>query len=138
MKMFMLKFFCIVSLMFISVLAGMQLANDGIHKMKGYDDPNFQNAVALNDNGDHVKATFLGNDISSHDIDEKKRKLEEISAFNLFLRWEKRFQKVFLQLRKNLLILLLNKYYQRFLNGIPLFLWKNHPLLVFIESYFPY
>jgi hypothetical protein len=40
--------------------------------------------VALNDNGDHVKATFLGNDISSHDIDEKKRKLEEISAFNLF------------------------------------------------------
>lgn len=84
MKMFMLKFFCIVSLMFISVLAGMQLANDGIHKMKGYDDPNFQNAVALNDNGDHVKATFLGNDISSHDIDEKKKKLEEISAFNLF------------------------------------------------------
>jgi hypothetical protein len=84
MKMFMLKFFCIVALMFISVLAGMQLANDGIHKMKGYDDPNFQNAVALNDNGDHVKATFLGNDISSHDIDEKKKKLEEISAFNLF------------------------------------------------------
>jgi hypothetical protein len=52
--------------------------------MKGYDDPDFQNAVALNDNGDHVKATFLGNDISSHDIDEKKKKLEEISAFNLF------------------------------------------------------
>lgn len=84
MKMFMLKFCCIVALMFISVLAGMQLANDGIHKMKGYDDPNFQNAVALNDNGDYVKATFLGNDISSHDIDEKKKKLEEISAFNLF------------------------------------------------------
>jgi hypothetical protein len=84
MKVFMLKFFCIVALMFISVLAGMQLANDGIHKMKGYDDPDFQNAVALNDSGDHVKATFLGNDISSHDIDEKKKKLEEISAFNLF------------------------------------------------------
>jgi hypothetical protein len=32
----------------------------------------------------HVKATFLGNEISSHDIDEKKKKLEEISAFNLF------------------------------------------------------
>ena len=84
MKMFMLKFFCIVALMFISVLAGMQLANDGIHKMKGYDDPNFQNAVALNDNGEHVKATFLGNEISSHDINEKKKKLEEISAYNIF------------------------------------------------------
>lgn len=84
MKMFMLKFFCIMALMFVSVLAGMQLANNGIHKMKGYDDPNFQNAVAINENGEQVKATFLGNEISSHDIDEKKKKLEEISAFNLF------------------------------------------------------
>lgn len=84
MKMFMLKSFCIASLMFISVLAGMEMANDGIHKMKGYDDPNFQNAIALNDNGEQVKATFLGNDISSHDIEEKKKKLEEISAFNFF------------------------------------------------------
>lgn len=84
MKMFMLKFFCVVALMFISVLAGMQLANDGIHKMKGYDDPNFQKAVSLHENGDTVKATFLGNEISSHDLDEKKKKLEEMSTFNLF------------------------------------------------------
>ncbi|MFP7297571.1 DUF3679 domain-containing protein [Neobacillus niacini] len=73
-----------IAIMFICVLAGMQLANDGIHKMKGYDDPNFQNAVGINDNGEHVKATFLGNEISSHNIDEKKKKLEEISAFNFF------------------------------------------------------
>ncbi|MEH7178812.1 DUF3679 domain-containing protein [Neobacillus vireti] len=84
MKMFMLKFFGVLAIMFISVLAGMQLANDGIHKMKGYDDPNFQNAVAIDDDGEHVKATFLGNNISSHDLNEKKKKLEEISAFNLF------------------------------------------------------
>lgn len=84
MKMFMLKSFCIASLMFISVIAGMQMANDGIHKMKGYDDPNFQNAIALNEKGEQVKATFLGNDISSHDLEEKKKKLEEISAFNFF------------------------------------------------------
>lgn len=84
MKMFMLKSFCIASLMFISVIAGMQMANDGIHKMKGYDDPNFQNAIALNEKDEHVKATFLGNDISSHDLEEKKKKLEEISAFNFF------------------------------------------------------
>nr|WP_263325669.1 YqxA family protein [Neobacillus sp. Marseille-Q6967] len=84
MKMFMLKCFFVAALMFISVLAGMQIANDGIHKMKGYDDPNFQNAIALSENGEQVKATFLGNDISSHDIEEKKKKLEEISAFNFF------------------------------------------------------
>ena len=84
MKMFMVKCFVIMCFMFISVLAGMQLANDGIHKMKGYDDPNFQNAISITENGEQVKATFLGNDISSHDIEEKKKKLEEISAFNLF------------------------------------------------------
>ncbi|MGG3469362.1 DUF3679 domain-containing protein [Neobacillus pocheonensis] len=81
MKMFMVKSFAIAALMFISVLAGMQLANDGIHKMKGYDDPSFQNAISI-DETDH--ATFLGNDISSHDIEAKKKKLEEISAFNFF------------------------------------------------------
>jgi Protein of unknown function (DUF3679) len=62
----------------------MQIANDGIHKMKGYDDPNFQNAISVKENGENLKATFLGNDITSHDLDEKKKKLEEMSAFNLF------------------------------------------------------
>jgi hypothetical protein len=84
MKMFMLKCMGVAALMFISVLAGMQIANDGIHKMKGYDDPNFQNAISVKENGENLKATFLGNDITSHDLDEKKKKLEEMSAFNLF------------------------------------------------------
>ncbi|MEW9049565.1 MAG: DUF3679 domain-containing protein [Neobacillus sp.] len=81
MKMFMMKAICIAALMFISVLAGMQLANDGIHKMKGYDDPDFQSAVALDNNGEQITATFLGN---SHDLDEKKKKLEEMNAYNVF------------------------------------------------------
>lgn len=80
MKMFMLKSFCISALMFISVLAGMQMANHGIHKMKGYDDQNFQNAVSINEKD----ASFLGQDISSHDLAGKKKKLEEISSFNFF------------------------------------------------------
>jgi hypothetical protein len=84
MKMFMLKSLCLAALMLISVLVGMQLANDGIHKMKGYDDPNFQNAVSLNETDSNLSATFLGNDISSHDLEAKKKKLEEISAYNFF------------------------------------------------------
>ncbi|MCM3114890.1 YqxA family protein [Neobacillus sp. MER 74] len=84
MKMFMLKSLCLAALMLISVLVGMQLANDGIHKMKGYDDPNFQNAVRLNGADNNFQATFLGNEISSHDLEAKQKKLEQISAYNFF------------------------------------------------------
>ena len=84
MKMFMLKSLCLAALMFISVLVGMQLANDGIHKMKGYDDPNFGNAVTLNETDSNLSATFLGNDVSSHDLEEKKKKLEKMNAYNFF------------------------------------------------------
>jgi hypothetical protein len=84
MKMFMLKSLCLAALMLISVLIGIQLANEGIHKMKGYDDPNFQDAVSINETDNEIKATLLGNDISSHDLEAKKKKLEEISAYNFF------------------------------------------------------
>jgi Protein of unknown function (DUF3679) len=84
MKMFMLKSLCLAALMFISVLIGIQLANDGIHKMKGYEDPNFQNAVSMDETGNEIKATLLGNEISSHDLEAKKKKLEEVSAYNFF------------------------------------------------------
>ncbi|MCM3765344.1 YqxA family protein [Neobacillus niacini] len=84
MKMFMLKSIVIAALMFIAVLTGMELANNGIHKMKGYDDPNFQNAVSINENGQQLNATFLGDEITSHDLEAKKKKLEEISAYNFF------------------------------------------------------
>ncbi|WHY76189.1 DUF3679 domain-containing protein [Neobacillus sp. WH10] len=84
MKMFIVKSICVVALMVISVLTGMQLANNGIHKIKGYDDPNFQNAVSIQESGNNISSSFLGNDISSHDIEAKKKKLEEIGAFNFF------------------------------------------------------
>lgn len=84
MKMFMVKSFIIAALMFISVLTGMELANNGIQKMKGYQDPNFQNAVSINETGTDLKATFLGKNISNHDIEAKKKKLEEINAYNFF------------------------------------------------------
>ncbi|MBI0576408.1 YqxA family protein [Neobacillus cucumis] len=84
MKLFMFKSLGIAALMFISVLAGMQLANDGIHRMKGYNDPNLQKAVTINDKGNDLHASVLGNQITSHDIETKKKKLEEMNAFNLF------------------------------------------------------
>ncbi len=84
MKMFMLKSCLLAALMFIAVLTGMELANNGIHKIKGYDDSNFQNVVSIHENDKDFHATFLGNDITSHDIEAKKKKLEEISACNFF------------------------------------------------------
>ncbi len=71
--------------MFIAVLFGMQLANEGIHNMKGYDDANFKAAFTVNENeGGELQASILGNDISSHDLQRKKEKLEEMKAYNFF------------------------------------------------------
>lgn len=85
MKMFMLKSFMLASLMFISVLFGMQQANDGIHKMKGYEDPELKSAFIIKEKDDGTFETaILGNDVSSHDLEQKRKKLEEMKAFNLF------------------------------------------------------
>ncbi|WML47462.1 DUF3679 domain-containing protein [Neobacillus sp. PS3-34] len=84
MKIFMLKSTLIAVLMFISVLAGMQMASGGIHKMKGYHDPEFQKAVSIGNKGSGVNASIMGQNISAHNLEEKQRKLEEMKSFNLF------------------------------------------------------
>lgn len=84
MKMFMVKSFIIASLMFISVLTGMQMANSGIHKMKGYHDPNLQTPVSMKETNNDINAAFLGHDFSSHDLEVKRKKLEEMNTFNFF------------------------------------------------------
>lgn len=83
--MFIFKSLLLVSLMFLSVLFGMQQANIGIQKMKGYDDPKFKSALHLQTNdGGELQASLLGVDVTSHDLEKKKQKLEEIQAYNLF------------------------------------------------------
>ncbi|MEH7124077.1 YqxA family protein [Bacillus sp. JJ1532] len=85
MKWFMLKTFFLTILMFIVVLFSMQQASEGITKMKGYNDANFKGAFTLqeNDSGG-LQASILGNDVSSHDLEQKKAKLEEMKAYNFF------------------------------------------------------
>ncbi|MGZ4162265.1 MAG: DUF3679 domain-containing protein [Neobacillus sp.] len=82
MKMFMLKSIGIAALMFISVLAGMQMANGGIHKMKGYND--LQDAISIKEKDDKVNKSFSGKNPAAHDLKAKQKKLEEISSFNIF------------------------------------------------------
>ncbi|MHC0035852.1 DUF3679 domain-containing protein [Pseudoneobacillus sp. C159] len=85
MKLFLIKIVFLASLMFLTVLIGMQQANVGIQKMKGYEDPKFRSALTLqaSDSGD-LHASVLGVDVSSHDFEKKKQQLEGIKAYNLF------------------------------------------------------
>lgn len=76
MKMFILKTFCLASILFIAVLTGMQMASNGIQKTKGNSD--FKHTTLL-------KATDKkGIGPLSHDIQAKKKKLEELYSANLF------------------------------------------------------
>lgn len=85
MKMFLIKGIFLVLLMFFSVLFGMQQANIGIQKMKGYEDPEFKSALSLKSSEEgEIQASVLGVDVSSHDLASKQQRLEELKAYNLF------------------------------------------------------
>ena len=85
MKLFMLKATMIAAVMFISVLFGMQQASNGINKMKGYENAQFEGAFSLQDNEEgKLEVSILGNDVSSHDLEKKKAEIEEIRTYNFF------------------------------------------------------
>ena len=85
MKWFMFKTFIFVSIMFMAVLFGMQQANEGIQNMRGYEDGAFKGAFSLQERGSgEYEASILGNELTSHDIKEKQRLLEEMKAYNFF------------------------------------------------------
>jgi hypothetical protein len=82
---FFIKCFFITLLLAFGVLVGMQVSNEGLIKMKGYDDPNFSNALTVekNERG-YAEAEVLGENVELLDIEEKQRMLEERKAFNIF------------------------------------------------------
>lgn len=85
MKLFLLKAFVLACLMFFCVLTGMQLANNGMKKMRGYDDPNLKLAFTVREIGDgQIETAILGKQVSSHDLEQKKQQLEKMNAYNLF------------------------------------------------------
>jgi hypothetical protein len=63
----------------------MQHANQGIVDMKGHEKESFTSPVGMKQDEDgNVEATFLGNEVESQTLSEKKEKLEEMKAFNAF------------------------------------------------------
>lgn len=86
---FMLKCFVLSSILLLGVLFGMQQANHGLVKMKGYADPNLSSAFEVkNDSSGELEASVLG---VSHNLEEKQEKLEEMEAFNFFSQLGKKF-----------------------------------------------
>lgn len=82
---FFLKSFALIVVLFFGVLLGMQQANEGLIKMKGYKDHSFTGAfdIEMKESGD-VEAAVLGEKLTSHDLKEKQEKLAEMKAFNFF------------------------------------------------------
>lgn len=104
---FALKCTFILLVLFLGVLIGMQTANDGIKKMKGYDDPTLSSAFEVNQSKQgELEAAILGEKVTSHDIEKKKEKLEEIKAFNFFSSVGKQLGKAISNLFSSLINLL--------------------------------
>lgn len=80
------KFFLLIVVLFFGVLLGMQLANDGMKQMKGYEDPELKNAFTIQGEGAEKEASILGHDVSSNDFEKKQKELEEVEAFNVVSR----------------------------------------------------
>ncbi|WP_204954550.1 YqxA family protein [Metabacillus crassostreae] len=89
---FMLKSFILCSVLLFGVLIGMQQANQGMIKMKGYNDPDFQGAFQVDsEKTGEFDASILGNEVTSQDLQQKQEQLEQIEAFNFFSHIGKQF-----------------------------------------------
>lgn len=81
---FFMKTFMLISVLLFGIILGMQQANNGLRMMKGYEE-SFEGAFEIKkDSKGELEAGVLGNELTSHDLKEKQKKLEEIDAFNLF------------------------------------------------------
>ncbi|MGM9928613.1 MAG: DUF3679 domain-containing protein [Bacillus sp. (in: firmicutes)] len=74
----------VVFIFFVGVLLGMDKANTGLVNMRGYDDSELDRVVSIQQNNGEVQASILGEEVSSHDLEEKKKKIQELKAFNFF------------------------------------------------------
>jgi hypothetical protein len=88
---FTIRCFALAVLLFFGVLLGMQQANEGLLKMKGYDDPSFQTVLDVEKARDgKLEAMVMGNKVTVENIEEKQKKLEKMKMFNLFSELGKR------------------------------------------------
>lgn len=78
---FMLKSFCLVIVLYIGVLLGIQHASQGMNEMKGPALDVYDKALQLEKGAGAIEATILG---ETYDLEAQKRRLREIQTFNIF------------------------------------------------------
>jgi hypothetical protein len=81
---FFLKTFLLISILFFGIILGFLEANNGLHKMKGYDDGSFERVISIEEHEGAYVTSILGEKISSHNLNEKKKIIEEIHTYNIF------------------------------------------------------
>jgi hypothetical protein len=80
---FFLKSAILISVLLFGILIGIQQVGVQMDKMKGTESSNQALEWKVDEKG-AVEAEVLGRQITSHDIEEKQKQLEEVEAFNLF------------------------------------------------------
>ncbi|MCF6137985.1 DUF3679 domain-containing protein [Pseudalkalibacillus berkeleyi] len=80
---FFLKSSVLISVLLFGILIGMQQVGFQMDKMKGSESENRALEWNVEENG-AVEAEVLGQNITSHDLQEKQKQLENVEAFNLF------------------------------------------------------
>lgn len=91
----MFKCFVLCAILLFGILIGMQQANQGMIKMKGYNDPDLQSAFQVEkEHTGNVEASILGNKVTSQDLQKKQEQLEQIEAFNFFSQIGKQFASI--------------------------------------------
>ncbi|WP_020153956.1 YqxA family protein [Caldibacillus debilis] len=91
---FFFKCLFVACLLFIGVILGMQEANEGLKKMKGYDDPRFGDVFSVEEgHGENYEATVFGQSVVSHDPDGKGTGLKETRGFDFFSEMGKKASK---------------------------------------------
>ncbi|GCD81782.1 YqxA family protein [Parageobacillus thermoglucosidasius] len=104
---FTIQFLLAVMILFFGVLLGMQQANEGLRKMKGFDDPAFPSVFHISkDQNGEVEASVFGNKVMVEDVQEKHEKIETMKTFNLFSELGKQFAEAVQSLMEKLLFFL--------------------------------
>lgn len=85
MKAFIVKSLLALALMFLAVLYGMQLAGEGIERVRGEHHESLSEVWSAGEKEDGDKAfSLFGKKDDSHDLEKKKERLEELKTYNFF------------------------------------------------------
>ncbi|TLS39345.1 DUF3679 domain-containing protein [Pseudalkalibacillus caeni] len=79
---FFIKCTLLTGLLFFGVLLGMQQANKGMIEMQGNNEASGAFYIGASQDG-KLEAEVMGSKVTSHDLAEKQKKMEDTRAFNV-------------------------------------------------------